>query len=103
MRKLDWIWDLSSVDVYKLVLRGRLQRFPAGYWEEDCAALQRANKCTIYLCETILNCKKEDLKDNINTYSFRDHKLGGMLRALFDNNPQKALQNAYPEIFKNEK
>lgn len=99
MGKLDWVWKLSSVEIYKLVLDGTLHRFPSGYWSSPLN-LQYARDCTKYLIEEKLKLDDAMLKEKMSQLFFKKNKLGGMLSIVFGSSPFSAIDNAYPNRFK---
>lgn len=92
-------YNISAVEVYKLVLNGGLKRFPRGIWEED-NRLQNALDVTKYLIEEYLKWTDDDIKERFNINILRSNKLAGMINAIFDGSPFKTLDNAYPNKFK---
>lgn len=90
---------LTDIELYKLRLQGKLKKFPDGFWQKP-GALDSAKEITIYLIEEILKWTEEDVKNNLTEKVFRDYKLSGMLEYVFGRSPFKALDNAYPGVFK---
>lgn len=86
-------------EVYKLILGGKIKRFPENYWNqpgvEDAAA-----DITRYFMEDILKWKEEDIKNKTCEAVFRKYHLSGMLEYVFNRSPFKAVDNAYPGKFK---
>ena len=94
------LYKMDAVDVYKMVLKGRvIKRFPRGFWQQP-EAKQNAAKCTRYLIEEELNYDEEKLKQNSTKALFEKNKLTGMLQTCFNSSPYEAIDNAYPNKYK---
>jgi len=93
------ISNLTDIEIYKLVLSGKLKQFPLCFWEKP-NSLQSAKEITIYLFEEILKWSNEDILNNLCQKNFKENKLGGMIAALFDWSVFRAIDNAYPGKFK---
>lgn len=89
----------TPIELYKKILKGELTRFPNRFWV-DPGAEENAKQVTKYFIEDILNWDKEDIKANLTEMVFRKHKLSGMLEYTFNRSPFKAIDNAYPNTFK---
>ena len=98
--KESWLKISSSspVEVYKVVLRGRLT-FPRKYWQgED--RFEKAAICVRYLVEEVLKLEKdEDILKEFTVKTLSLYYLKGMLFAVFSGSVRDALANAYPERF----
>lgn len=92
-------WNLSAVEIYKLVLRGELKKFPKYFWEKP-NSLEESAQITRYLIEDILKWNDEDIKKNLSNSPFVKNALDGMITIVFNKSPFKALDNAYPGKFK---
>lgn len=90
---------LSAVDVYKLVLNRKLRTFPAYFWEKPYS-LEESAEITKYLIKNILKWNDNDIKKKLSVKIFSNNKLNGMLKAVFSSSPFKAINNAYPDKFK---
>lgn len=90
---------LSPVEVYKLVLDGRLKIFPPYFWEKP-DSLESAAKITRYLIEDILKWTDDDIKQKLVYKIFAKYKLRGMIDRVFGGSTFKAINNAYPNRFK---
>lgn len=88
-----------GVDIYKKILKGELKRFPNRFWV-DPGAEEHAKQITKYLIEEILKWGDDEVKENLSEMVFRKHKLSGMLEYTFGRSPFKALDNAYPNKYK---
>lgn len=89
----------SAVEIYIKILKGELNRFPNRFWV-DPGAEQNAKEVTIYFIEEVLKWNKDDIRKNLCEAIFRKNKLSGMLEYTFDRSPFKAINNAYPNTFK---
>lgn len=89
----------NAVDIYKKILKGEVGRFPLRFWSGP-GAEENAKQVTKYLIEEILKWNVEDVKKNLTELVFRRNKLSGMLEYTFDRSPYKAINNAYPGIYK---
>lgn len=90
---------LSPVEIYKKILNGELKRFPNRFWS-DPGAEENAKQVTQYFIESILKWNEDDVRANLCEMVFRKHKLSGMLEYTFDRSPYKAINNAYPNKYK---
>lgn len=89
----------TPVELYKKILNGELKRFPNRFWQGP-GAEQNAKEITQYFIEEKLKWNDEDIRKNLCEAIFRKHKLSGMLEYTFDRSPFKAINNAYPNKFK---
>lgn len=88
-----------AVEIYKKILNGELKKFPNRFWV-DPGAEQNAKEVTQYFIEEILKWSEEEVKANLTEMVFRKNKLSGMLEYTFDRSPYKAINNAYPGVYK---
>ena len=94
------IFNMNAVDVYTMVLKGDIiKKFPNGFWQQP-KAKESAAKCTRYLIEEVLNYDSEMLKENNIINIFAENKLSGMIMKCFGNSPYEAINNAYPNKYK---
>ena len=94
------LYKMDAVDVYKMVLKGDIiKQFPKGFWQQP-EAKQNAAKCTRYLIEEILKYDDEKIKEKNSVSLFSKNKLSGMLAICFNNSPYEAINNAYPNKYK---
>ena len=94
------LYKMDAVELYRMVLRGDIiKKFPDGFWRTKESNIHAAD-CTKYLIENILNYNNEEIKEKNSLSLFRKNKLGGMLQYCFSNSPYKAIDNAYPDKFK---
>jgi len=91
--------DLSAVEVYKLVIEGKLKKFPQCFWVKP-EALKESAEITVYFIEKILRWSEEDVKEKLTWKTFATNKLKGMLEYVFDGSPFGAMENAYPGKYK---
>lgn len=90
--------EMDIIEIYKLLLEGRIRRFPPGIWE--CPeAKENSIRCIKYLLEDILKWDIEDIKKNIRMKVFIKYKLSGMMQTLYGNSPYEALSEVYPNQF----
>lgn len=89
----------EAVEIYKKILNRELNRFPNKFWIGP-EAKQNAREVTQYFIENILKWTEEDVKANLTEMVFRKYKLSGMLEYTFDRSPYKAIDNAYPGVYK---
>lgn len=89
----------TAIEIYKKILNGELKRFPNRFWV-DPGAEQNAKEVTQYFIEEILKWTEAEVKANLTEMVFRKHKLSGMLEYTFDRSPYKAINNAYPGVYK---
>lgn len=90
--------NMDILEIYKLLLDGRITRFPPGIWENP-EAIENSLKCTKYLLEDILNWDLETVKCKIRMSVFTKYKLGGMMQKLYNNSPYDVLSKLYPNKF----
>lgn len=92
------LFRMNAIDVYKMVLKGDvIKRFPKGFWEQP-EAKQNSIKCIHYLMDELL---VDILWENkLNSYTFRNNKLSGMFKLIYDNSVYNAIESAYPGKFK---
>lgn len=93
------LYKLSPIEVYNLVLEGKLRTFPNGYWKGDFG-MDNARKCIKYLLEEKLKFTDDDIRKNFKCAFFHKYKLWGLLQKCFDASPYKALEFTYPGRFK---
>ena len=89
---------MDIIEVYKLLLEGRITRFPTGVWEQP-EAIENSIKCTKYLIEEVLSWDLEDVKSKIRMSVFNKYKLAGMMQKLYRNSPYEVLSLLYPNQF----
>lgn len=89
---------LDSVEIYKLILNGKIKKFPNGFWTNH-DKLQNAAKVTRYLIEELLNWDDECVKNNLKLTVFKNNKLTGMMNLCFTDSTYEAINNAYPNKF----
>lgn len=98
-RKIEkLLLESSSVQVYQMVLEGRLRQFPSGFWAMP-ENHQYARDCTRYMIEHVLRWNRADICNNLTKTTFKEYKLGGMFSRLFEKSTYKCICNAYPNEF----
>lgn len=95
--KNNWLWDLNTIQLYQLILIGKVEHFPSGYWD-DCLAEKRAIQCIRYLFENILKLPEEKYLKINYSYYIKKYKLSGMLKKVFNGNGRLAIEAAYPHL-----
>lgn len=97
-----------DIEVFKKVISGELSRFPYGFWQEEVGynGSERARDIVKYLFDEILKWGSYEIYKNVNYKVFKEYKLTAMLSRIYDNNPVKAIVDAYngrlkPWLFKN--
>lgn len=96
--KVD-LYELSAVEIYKMVLERALFRFPKGFWVRPDAE-KNAIEVTQYLLENLLHLTNEQIKETLTNEFFRIHRLSGMLHVVFNHSTYKAINTVYPDKFK---
>ena len=97
----DELVRMDAVEVYKLRLDGKIDRFPRGFWQLS-EGRENAKKCVRYLLEEVLGYKSdESIKKNFGSNTLEKNCLCGMLSSeLFNYSPFEVLDNAYKGRFK---
>ena len=99
-RRIKIDYDLlSPVEIYQLVLAGKIKKFPDRFWSEPDAT-ENAVEILRYLLENILQWGTETIKKNYSEKLFTEYKLARMLNFLFNGSPFLALNTVYPNQFK---
>lgn len=91
----DKVFGLTAVEVYKLVLKGELKKFPDGFWQLP-EAPENAIAVTRYMFEEVLSWTEGDIIQNLRWKTFVENKLNGMLNILCGGSAFKALDAVYP-------
>ncbi|MEB3057545.1 DUF4046 domain-containing protein [Bacillus pseudomycoides] len=86
-------------DIYQEILDGKRSRFPANTWKED-EDNEMARRVTKYLIETILKWDEEEIRQNWNTPLLVKYRLRGLLKHRYNNSPYRAIDDLYPDHFK---
>ena len=77
------------------------KRFPMGTWIYfDVVDYNAAAIVTKAMIEDVLKWSEEDVVRKLNSKTFTDNKLGGMLDSVFNRSTYAAINNAYPEKYK---
>ena len=97
---LQSIFNSSPYQALEATYPGRfkpwqLNSVSHNYWNE-----QTAREATIWLLEEKLKWSDEDICMKLNTKTFIDHGLSGMMQIVFNYSPYKALELIYPGRFK---
>jgi len=90
---------LSPVEIYQLILAGKIKRFPHRFWSEPDAT-ENAIEILRFLFESILEWSHEDIKRCYDKKLFSEYKLQGLLKYIFNDRLFQALNSVYPNQFK---
>jgi transcription initiation factor IIE alpha subunit len=71
------------------------QKVPRNFWD-----LKTAKEVVKWLIEDKLKWTDNEIKEKLNTYIFQDNNLIGMINSIFNGSAFNALNNAYPNKFK---
>lgn len=82
-----------------MVLKGDLKNFPHSFWTYEDSK-QNAVDITKYLIEEILCWSDEDIKINLDQYTFLSNKLCTMLHKVYRGSPFQVINSVYPDKFK---
>ncbi|MBZ9626348.1 hypothetical protein G9F71_026440 [Clostridium sp. FP2] len=93
------LYKSSAIEIYKMVLRGDLKKFPA-YFLQRPDADKNAMEIIKYLLEEILKWSSNDIKKKLSQSIFVECKLNGMLHQVHNQSPFEAFNAAYPNRFK---
>lgn len=95
----DKLYKLTSIELYKMVLRKDIMRFPNGFWKRP-EAEQNAIQIIQYLIVDILGWDNDEIKEKWCGNILKKNSLWGMLSVVFLQSPYKAINLAYPNRFK---
>lgn len=98
MGKQDWIWDLPSVEIYKMILNNSLNKFPNGYWTSEDSK-KHAKECTLFLIEDILKWDDSEIRAHFKLDLLKKYHLGGMAKQVFNKSPFLVIDNAFPNRY----
>lgn len=90
---------MDAIDVYKLVLNGKLKKFPKGFWNKH-GGIENAKEIMKYLFEDVLAYSDKDILANVTQDFFIPHRLRGMMILCFNGSPYDAINSLYPDRFK---
>lgn len=99
LRVVDKVFGLTVIEIYKLVLKEDIKKFPKSFWQLP-EAPENAITATQYLFEDILKWNDVDFIEKHSGKTYIANKLYGMLTIVYKNTPFKALDAAYPGRFK---
>ena len=68
---------------------------PVKFWNEE-----KGIEATKWLIEEKLKLTDEEIKEQLSTNLFKDNNLCGMLRSCFNDSPYQAINETYPNKFK---
>lgn len=89
---------LTYIEIYNLVLKGEISRFPRRFWQK--ATESELRELLKYFFEEVLNWTIEDIKNHIEAHTFNKYKLSGMFQTLFEGSPFKVVDFTYPNKIK---
>ena len=92
---------LDPSEMFKLVLCGKLKKFPNDYFlfkNEECS--KRRVKVVRYLLEEILKLDDEQILHDVSLKTFVDYKLRDVIYNENNNSVYEAINEAYPGKFK---
>lgn len=92
------IINSNCIDIYELVLKGEIGRFPLHFWKDiSDSELKELLK---YFFEKKLKWGIDDIKKNLNAYIFSKYKLATMITHIFHGSPFKVVNFTYPNKIK---
>jgi len=89
--------NMSAVEIYKLLLTGKIKKFPDGFWQKPDGQ-KNSKKVLAYLFKEKLKWSLKDVEQNLTTEVLSKYKLSGMLIVLFGGSPYLAAKLIYPEL-----
>ena len=95
----DLVKEMTTVEIYELVLNKSISRFPEGFWHGK-EGKRRGLECLEYLLYKKLKWDNEKIKNNFCKQVLLDNKLGGMLVSCFNNSPLKCIISLMGDIHK---
>ena len=95
----DDLYKATAVELYKMVLKGDLKKFPGGFWQRPDAD-KNAIEVTKYLFEEILKWSFDDIKEKLTVNIYIEYKLYGMIQQSYNRSSFKAINSVYPDKFK---
>lgn len=90
--------QLSPVEVFQLVLAGKIKKFPNRTWDQPDSVAYGA-EIVRYWVEKVMQWSDEDIKMLLSARIFYRYKLGGLI-SVFNGSPYQAINAAYPGRFK---
>ena len=97
--KYPTIDDIDIIEMYKEILKGTRKKFVNGTWQRP-DAITNSIKVTKYLIEERLKLTDEEIKEQLSVNLFKDNNLYGMLNSCFKDSPYQAINETYPNKFK---
>ncbi|MCP1166602.1 DUF4046 domain-containing protein [Bacillus sp. 1813sda1] len=91
--------EVAIEDIYQEILDGKRNKFPPNTWKED-KDNKMARRIITYLLNSILKWNKEDIRKKWNTKLIVKYRLRGLLKHRYENSPFKAINDLYPNQFK---
>lgn len=93
------LYKSTAIEIYKMILKGDLKKFPAGFWQRP-EANKNAMEVTKYLLEEILKWSSSDIKNKISANVFVEYRLNGMIQQVYKQSPFEAINAIYPNRYK---
>lgn len=87
---------LSEVKIYKMVLSGRIKKFPYGFWKS--IEQENIKNVILFLFRNYLRWSNENIIKYANFDLFREYRLSGMLKLFFNGSHLQALDFAFSDI-----
>ena len=93
--KIYDLQNLTEVEIFQLVLKGKLKRFPMHFW--SCQESDEYAPVIIrYMTEKLIGIQPEDIPQKIRKYHFTEYKLSRMIDYKYQSSPYIAMTAAYP-------
>lgn len=89
----------SEIEVFNLVLNGKLNRFPKRFWSPPNGIVYATNILK-HLIEDVLKWSDDEILVQYCVKIFRTYKLNGLLSEVFNSIPFDAINAVYPKKFK---
>lgn len=70
----------TAVEIYKIVLSGKIKRYPIGFWNKD--GIDKATDILNYLINEKLKISKKDIEDNYNYAFCKKYRINSALEPL---------------------
>lgn len=89
----------DDIEIFNMVLSGKLIRYPYSFWSGSDGRV-RAINILKYLMENVLKWNDDDIIQKYNANIFGKYKIRGILSQVFNSSPFEALDAVYPNKFK---
>lgn len=97
----DELSKMEPVQVYKLLLEGKIERFPRGFiseYNQEVIHYDTCNKVVKYFIEEVLRYKEDEVY-NLVKLDFEKCHLSGMLTIAYNNSVYTAVNSVYPDKY----